>query len=207
MVQTQKRAPLTLVLSGLDPGGPALRTAAPRAPRTLSLLRHRRRAIVRRPDAGSSRVIGSPSGLRAVSGHWRSIADRVRDRAATGSAEPSSAAQPSPPGQSLPDAGRSCAPARPRFQCLAGNPRVCLRSVRKRSRRANLEYSFPWLDRLDFYRFGLPTRTLAAHFAGTIRKRVCAYATNLLARFGNPCDVLCRSSGITRSPYKEKKQR
>jgi hypothetical protein len=35
------------------------------------------------------------------------------------------------------------APARPRFQCLAGNPRVCLRSVRKRSRRANLEHSIP----------------------------------------------------------------
>jgi hypothetical protein len=30
---------------------------------------------------------------------------------------------------------------------------------------------FPWLDRPDFYRSGLPTRTLAAHFAGTIRKR------------------------------------
>ena len=31
---------------------------------------------------------------------------------------------------------------------------------------------FPWLDRPDFYRSGLPTRTLAAHFAGTIRKFV-----------------------------------
>jgi hypothetical protein len=29
---------------------------------------------------------------------------------------------------------------------------------------------FPWLDRADFYRSGLPTRTLAAHFAGTIRR-------------------------------------
>jgi hypothetical protein len=66
---------------------------------------------------------------------------------------------------------------------------------------------FPWLDRPDFYRFGLPTRSARGSFRGTIRKRVCAYATNLLARFGNPCDVLCRSSGITRSPYKEKKQR
>jgi hypothetical protein len=62
---------------------------------------------------------------------------------------------------------------------------------------------FPWLDRPDFYRFGLPTRTLAAHFAGTIQKKVCANANNLLARFRNPCDVLCRSSVITRSPYKE----
>ena len=31
---------------------------------------------------------------------------------------------------------------------------------------------FPWLDRPDFYRSGLPKRTLAAHFAGTIRKHV-----------------------------------
>ena len=36
--------------AGLEPGGPAFRTAAPRAHRTLSLLRHRRRAIVRRPE-------------------------------------------------------------------------------------------------------------------------------------------------------------
>ena|SRR5271165_2119291 len=30
---------------------------------------------------------------------------------------------------------------------------------------------FLWLDRPDFYRSGLPTRTLAAHLAGTIRKK------------------------------------
>ena len=30
---------------------------------------------------------------------------------------------------------------------------------------------FPWLDRPDFYRSGLPTRTLAAHCAGTVRKK------------------------------------
>jgi hypothetical protein len=30
---------------------------------------------------------------------------------------------------------------------------------------------FPWLDRPDFYRSGRPTRTLAAHFAGTIWKK------------------------------------
>ena len=63
---------------------------------------------------------------------------------------------------------------------------------------------FPWLDRPDFYRSGLPTRTLAAHFAGTIRKRFCANANNLLARFENPCDVPCRSSGITRSPAQKR---
>src|ERR1700736_271465 len=39
--------------SGLEPGGPALRTAAPRAHRTLALLRHWRRAIARGPDAAA----------------------------------------------------------------------------------------------------------------------------------------------------------
>ena len=32
---------------------------------------------------------------------------------------------------------------------------------------------FPWLDRPDFYRSGLPTRMLVAHFADTIRKKFC----------------------------------
>ena len=41
---------------------------------------------------------------------------------------------------------------------------------------------FPWLDRPDFYRSGLPTRTLAAHFAGTIRK-ICANAQKLVDAF------------------------
>jgi ubiquinone biosynthesis protein len=42
---------------------------------------------------------------------------------------------------------------------------------------------FPWLDRPDFYRSGLPTRTLAAHFAGTIRSLCFANAKQILARF------------------------
>ena len=66
---------------------------------------------------------------------------------------------------------------------------------------------FPWLNRPDFYRYGLPTRTLAAHFRGHHPKRACADAKKLLARFGNPCDVLFRSSGITRSPRHEKKEK
>jgi hypothetical protein len=66
---------------------------------------------------------------------------------------------------------------------------------------------FPWLNRPDFYRCGLPTRTLAAHFRGHHPKRDCADAKNLLARFRNPCDVLFRSSGITRSPRHEKKEK
>jgi len=36
---------------------------------------------------------------------------------------------------------------------------------------------FPWLDRPDFYRTGLPTRTLAAHFAATIRNE-CVHTQN-----------------------------
>jgi ubiquinone biosynthesis protein len=36
----------------------------------------------------------------------------------------------------------------------------------------------PWLDRPDFYRSGLPTRTLAAHFANTIRN-FCAIAKRI----------------------------
>jgi hypothetical protein len=62
---------------------------------------------------------------------------------------------------------------------------------------------FPWLDRPDFYRSGLPTRTLPAHFAGTTPK-ICANAQHLLTRFGNPCDVPFRSSGITRSLTRKK---
>jgi ubiquinone biosynthesis protein len=31
---------------------------------------------------------------------------------------------------------------------------------------------FPWLDLPEFYRSGLPTRTLAVHFAGTVAKRL-----------------------------------
>ena len=61
----------------------------------------------------------------------------------------------------------------------------------------------PWLDRPDLYRSGLPTRTLGAHCAGTIRQ-IFANAKTLLARFRNPCDILFRSSGITRSPHSEK---
>ena len=73
---------------------------------------------------------------RDASGYWRSIARRVRDRAATGSTEA--------------------------IQC--------------RLNQLLLRKSFLTLDGImrqldpDFYRSGLPTRTLAAHFAGTIRK-------------------------------------
>ena len=58
---------------------------------------------------------------------------------------------------------------------------------------------FPWLDRPDFYRSGLPTRTLAAHFAGTIQKKFLQMQ-KMLARFKISCEVGFRGSGITRSP-------
>src|SRR5271165_3789613 len=45
----------------------------------------------------------------------------------------------------------------------------------------NLSIQFPWLDWPDFYRSGLPTRTLAAHFAGTIRRNLCICKINVRA--------------------------
>jgi hypothetical protein len=65
---------------------------------------------------------------------------------------------------------------------------------------------FPWLDQPDFYRCGLPARTLAAHFVRTILPKF-VHMQKLLAGFGNPCDVPCRSSGITRSPHNENKEK
>jgi hypothetical protein len=64
---------------------------------------------------------------------------------------------------------------------------------------------FPCLEQDRFYRCGLPARTLAAHFVGTIPPSLCI-CTKLLVDFGNPCDVPCRSSGITRSPHNENKE-
>jgi hypothetical protein len=65
---------------------------------------------------------------------------------------------------------------------------------------------FPWLDRLDFYRSGAAHANARGSFRGHDPKKVCAHATNLVKRFGNPCDRLLRGLGITRSPHKEKKQ-
>jgi hypothetical protein len=48
---------------------------------------------------------------------------------------------------------------------------------------------FPWLGRLDFYRSGAAHANARGSFRGHDPKKVCAYATNLLTRFGNPCDV------------------
>ena len=65
---------------------------------------------------------------------------------------------------------------------------------------------FPWLDRHDFYRSGLPTRTLAGSFRERDPKS-CADAQDLLAPFGNPDDVPFRNSGITRSDREASRMR
>ena len=145
--------------TGARPAGSPHRCATPSS--SSALLRHRRRAIARNPDA-ATREQSEVHPDCAASRHCRSIACRVRDRAATGSAGLSSAAQTFSPMQILPAAERNYAPTRLRFPCLAGNPRVCLRSVRKRSRCVKLEHPIPSLDRPDFYRTGLATRPLAA---------------------------------------------
>ncbi len=66
LVQTQKHSPAhaSCFWTGARRAGSPHRCA--RAHRTLSLLRHRRRAIARGPDAGFSRIIGSPSGFRCL---------------------------------------------------------------------------------------------------------------------------------------------
>src|SRR5271157_5706448 len=106
--------------------------------------------------------------------------------------------------KSFPDAGRNYAPAPPRFQCLGGNPRVCLRGVRKRSRRrANLEHSIPVARPTRFLSFWAAHANARGSFRGHDPQFVQMHK-QLLARFGNPCDVPRRGSGIPRSPHKEK---
>jgi hypothetical protein len=65
---------------------------------------------------------------------------------------------------------------------------------------------FPWLDRPDFYRSGLPTRTLAAHFAGTILKFVQTQK-NWLTRLGNPCDVHVEAQELATKTKKRRKEK
>jgi len=57
-------------------------------------------------------------------------------------------------------------------------------TLRKRSRRASLEHSIfrGSIGPISIYRSWLPTRTLAAHFAGTIPKG-CANAQKLVDAF------------------------
>src|SRR5208282_3114246 len=96
---------------------------------------------------------------------------------------PSGAAQPPPPAQILPDAGRNYAPARLRFQCLAGNPRLCLGSVRKRSRRANLEHPIPVARPARFLSFRTAHANAGGSFRGHDAQKICANAKKLAGAF------------------------
>jgi hypothetical protein len=128
-----------------------------------------------------------------------------RDRAATGSAGPSSAVPPSPPAQILPDGIRNvCANSDP-ISMAGCKPTSMPPEYSQAKPRANLRsILFPRLDRPGFYPSGLPTRTLAAYFACTYsRKRLCE-CTKLVDAFRQ--SVRC-SSGITRNENKEKKKR
>src|SRR5271166_5155575 len=200
-----KPCPAHARASGLEPSGPALRTAA-HALKALCLYcvtgDEPSPDVLTRPLESNRKFIRIP----LPRGTWRSIARRVRNRAATASAGLSSAAQPSPHAQILPDAGRNYAPARARFQCLDGNPRVCLRGVRKGSRRrANLEHSIPVARPTRFLSFWAAHANARGSFRGHDAKFVQMHKP-LLARFGNPCDLLSRSSGITPSPHNENKE-
>jgi hypothetical protein len=48
---------------------------------------------------------------------------------------------------------------------------------------------FPWLDQPDFYRSGLPTRTLAAHFVGLIYQKNLCNCKKLVELMRNSCEV------------------
>jgi ubiquinone biosynthesis protein len=63
---------------------------------------------------------------------------------------------------------------------------------------------FPWLDRPDFYRSGLPTRTLAAHFAGTIQKNFLQIQKNCwrVSKFRARLDL--EAQGSPGAPREEK---
>jgi ubiquinone biosynthesis protein len=58
---------------------------------------------------------------------------------------------------------------------------------------------FPWIDRPEYYRSGLPTRTLAAHLGEMIPKILCKCKKYLLAYPRHSCDIRLKSSGINRS--------
>jgi hypothetical protein len=167
----------------------------------------RGRAERRESGTPSTSSIKMPD-RRDASGYWRSIARRVRDRAATGSTGPSSAAQPAPPAQILPDAGRNYAPARPDFnawlETLAYGSGVFASEAVVRT----WSIPFPWLDRPYFYRSGLPTRTLAAHFAGTIRKEFMQMHKKLVVVFRQSvrCSVQKLRNHLKPSQRKQRKE-
>src|SRR5271165_4324041 len=191
MVQTQKHAQLTLLLLDWSQAAGSPHPCATRSSHSVFTAVTGDELIARPPEA-ASRDQSEVHPDSVASGHWRSIARRVRDRAATGSAGPSSAAQPFPPAQILPDAGRNYARLDPDFNAWLETPRVCLRGVRKRSRRANPEHSIPVARPARFLSF----RAAHANARGSCRghdPKMSANAKSLLTRFANPCDVPFRS--------------
>ena len=132
---------------------------------------------------------------------------------------------PAPP-HIRPDPERNYEPARPLFQCrgvildwtflrgYAKNPMPGSKTLAYASGVFASEavvrtwsIQFPWLDRPDFYRSGLPTRTLAASFRGHDPQKFCAICTKLVDAFLKSVRCSFRSSGITRSPHKEKEKK
>jgi len=180
MVQTQKHAQFTLVLLDWSQAG---RLSAP--------LRHALIALCNCCVTGDE---PSPDVLTRLESNRKSI----RIPLPQGTGDPLHAAfeivqqlvcraiqcpQTSPPAQILPDAGRNYAPARPRFQCLTGNPRVCLRSVRKRSRRANLEHSIPVARPTRFLSFRAAHANARGSFRGHDSKKSLCKCNKLVDAF------------------------
>src|SRR5271166_2143670 len=64
----------------------------------------------------------------------------------------------------------------PDFKCPGGNPRVCLRGVRKRSRRANLDHSIPMARPARFLSFRAAHANARGSCRGHDPKNVCADA-------------------------------
>jgi len=108
---------------------------------------------------------------------------------------------PAPP-HIRPDPERNYEPARPLFQCrgvildwtflrgYAKNPMPGSKTLAYASGVFASEavvrtwsIQFPWLDRPDFYRSGLPTRTLAASFRGHDPQKVLCKCTKLVDAF------------------------
>jgi hypothetical protein len=73
--------------------------------------------------------------------------------------------------------------------------------------RANLEHSVPVTRPARFLSFRAAHANARGSFRGHDPKKVCANAKHLLARFGNPCDLLFRSSRNHPEPSQRKEAR
>src|SRR5271165_1501115 len=93
MVQTQKHAQLTLLLLDWSQAAGSPHPCATRSSHSVFTAVTGDELIARPPEA-ASRDQSEVHPDSVASGHWRSIARRVRDRAATGSAGPSCVLSP-----------------------------------------------------------------------------------------------------------------